>query len=86
MHNFGIFELLFYLLAIQLIVEGSLMDKEESTGVMIACTSLIIIFPLFNYSTFLHTRKIRAKKDPEKFINLVVTWLMACYVPMAIVL
>ena len=60
------------------------MDKTEYTGMMISLTGLLFIIPLFFYSTYLHTRKMRVKKNYDAFYNIMLTWLIICYYPMTI--
>ena len=43
-----------------------------------------MIIPLFNYSTFLHTRRMKVKKSLGTFFKIIIFWLIICYLPMAI--
>ena len=51
---------------------------------MIALTGMMMVIPTFLYSSLLHTRKLRRKKNPDNFVNLVLSWVLVCYFPMAI--
>jgi len=83
-HTWGLFEFLGYFLCFQFIAEGSRMDSNEMMGMNIALTGLFMQLPLFFYSTILHTKKMRTKKNPDAFLNLLLTWILLCYFPMTI--
>ena len=53
---------------------------------MITLTGMLIGAGLFWYSTLLHTKKIKSKKDPKIVIDLFIGWIMLCFFPIAICL
>jgi len=66
------------------------MERDEILGdlgmnFMIGATGLLMVIPLFFYSTYLHTRRMKVKKDEKAFMNTITCWLLLCYVPMAII-
>ena len=85
-HTWGIFELVFYLLAFEFVYEGSKLDKTEQAGFMIAIGGIMALPLLFGYSTILHAQQFRPTPDgKDKTINLFMIYMIITCVPAAII-
>ena len=85
MHEWGIFEVLGYILCFELIYEGSKLDIEEHLGFGVAFSGLAFVIPMWTYSKSLHTRSLRRKKSFNLVLNLVLLWIITFTIPAAIV-
>jgi len=85
MHNWGIFELFFYLLCFQLTLEGSQMDITEQFAFMLALMGFIFLVGVISYSTLLHTKRIRGFRV-EKYLNYMLVWYILCAGPVTVVM
>jgi len=84
-HNWGVFELLGYLLVFQLIFEGSQLDIREYLGFMITLTAVAMKIPLWFYSTLLHTKRMRSSREGKELsLNLMIIWTISVNIPLAI--
>jgi hypothetical protein len=62
------------------------MDKKEFMGLMISFSGMISLPFLFSYSYYTHARKLKSTgKSREIVKNLVMIWLLLCYIPLTIV-